>query len=334
AAYYYLEIAADRYVSEFRYSVRSGLLANAGDEDSGSALDPGSILSAGDSYILEDYLSSGQAMVDLEARLPLREMLAKDGGDPVRRYAADLPPEELVDFWREAVRVRFDLTTGITSVKVTLFTPEDARAVADELVSLLRELVDELAESAQAQMLAYVNGEVATSRTQVNSARDLIEEFRRTNRTFDPSVTTGQTEQLIAELNAQISELRTQLASLPVGSPRAPNLESRISSLESQIAEQRAKLDTGGDAEALNRFERLQREYEIEVESYIATLELRQNSRATATLSQVHLVVFVPPKLPALSTAPDRPLEILIVGLIALGIWLVVRIFMASLRTP
>lgn len=337
AIWYYFSIAADRYVSEFRYAVRAGTLASDS-QQGGSLSDPSALLAAGDSFILEDYLTSARAMVDLEQRLALREMLDRDGDDPVRDYSPDLPPEDLLDFWRAAVSVRFDVITGISVVQVQMYRPEDTKQVADALVDMMRVLVDQLSEDAQSEMLGYVAGEVRDARQLLDDSLDRIEQFRRDTAMFSPDVTTGQTEALIAALRGQISEVTTQLDSLPADSPRRAVLLERIRSLERQIADERAKAGgSGKDGELsgqLNEFERLENEYEIALQSYISALELQRESRATATLSQVQLVVFVPPPLPILSTAPERELEVGIIALIAFAIWLIGRIFLASLRTP
>ncbi|MEM7505810.1 MAG: hypothetical protein AAF415_03615 [Pseudomonadota bacterium] len=339
ATWYYFSVAADRYVSEFRYAVRAGTLGSGSDAAGGGSLsDPSALLAAGDSFILEDYIVSARAMVDLAERVPLREMLDRDGDDPVRAYSPDLPPEDLLDFWRSAVSVRFDVITGISVVRVQMYRPEDSKMVADALVDMLRVLVDQLTENAQAEMLTYVASEVRDARLLLDENRNNIELFRRENRMFSPDVTTGQTEELIAELRGQISEITTQLDSLPIDSPRRPVLLDRIRSLDRQIADERSKAGgKSGDgelSEQLNQFERLENEYQISLDSYISALELQRESRATATLSQVQLVVFVPPPEPILPTQPERWWEVLIIALIAFAIWLIGRIFLASLRTP
>ncbi|MDT8345866.1 MAG: hypothetical protein RQ752_15675 [Thermohalobaculum sp.] len=343
AAYYYL-IAADRYITEFRYAVRGGpgSFGTEADRISVSMGAGAALQAAADSFILEDYLRSYASFADVEARVPdLRARLGRDGGDPIRRYSPDLPPEELIDHWNGALDVRFDVVTGITTVGVAFYAPEDSLAVAQALVAELAILVDRLTEQARAEMLAYVEGEFAIAEDRLRAALDAIEAFRRENEIVSPTETAELGSTVIATLTSQITEdrvrLRTLMQNVP-NSPQIPVLSDRIASLEAQVAVERAALG-GHSADAalpgqLSVFERLQSEYQIARDSYISTLELRQKARANATLGMAQLVVFVPPRPAVWSTEPLRWLAVLIVLGAAFLIWLISRIMLASMRTP
>lgn len=342
AAYYYL-IAADRYVTEFRYAVRGGPASFGTDTDQVSvSMGAGAALqAAADSFILEQYLRSFAAFADVERHVPLREMLGRDGGDPVRRYSPTLPPEELIDFWNGALDVRFDVVTGITTVGVKLFRPEDSQAVAEALVEELGILVDRLSERARNEMLSYVEAEFTEAENRLRLSLDAIEGFRRENEIVSPTETAELGSTVIATLTAEITALRVRLRTLlqnVPNSPQIPVLTDRIASLEAQVAAERAAL--GGQSPGaplpgqLSIFERLQSEYQIARDSYVATLDLRQKARANATLSMAQLVVFVPPRPAIWSIAPLRWLEVLIVFGVAFLIWLIGRILLASMRTP
>ena len=56
-------------------------------------------------------------------------------------------------------------------------------------------------------------------------------------------------------------------------------------------------------------------------------------SRANASLNQAQLVVFVEPRTPTKSIDPDRPWEVALIVVFAFLIWVIVRVFMASLAT-
>ncbi|MEM9762203.1 MAG: hypothetical protein AAF968_06805, partial [Pseudomonadota bacterium] len=75
-------------------------------------------------------------------------------------------------------------------------------------------------------------------------------------------------------------------------------------------------------------------EYQIALDSYIATLGLQQQAQAQATLGRAHLVVFVPPRQALTATAPDRPVEVLKIGVAAFLLWVMGRVLLAALRTP
>lgn len=342
AALYFYTIAVDRYVSEFRYAVRGGAIQEGSDDVGGVLGAAASALQmAGDSFILEDYLVSPAALADLEARVPLREMLDRDGDDPVRGYEPTIAPEELLEFWESAITVTFDVITGITTVTVSAYHPDDSRRIADALVEMLDRLVDQLSEEAQTEMLAFVDKEFATAETRLAQALAEIEDFRRRNRVITPEGEGETILTMIAQLTDQLTDARVRLRTLRQNVPNSPQisvLEKRIESLLAQISAERDSFG-GGPAdqflpEQLNEYERLENQYQIARDTFVSTLELRQQAQANAELSRVQLVVFVTPRRPILSTMPIRWLEVLKYTGIAFAIWLVLRIFTASLRTP
>jgi capsular polysaccharide transport system permease protein len=340
-ALYYYGIAADRYVTEFRYSVRGGAMMQDGGGGGGVLGGGGALIFAGDSFVLEDYLASAQALLDVETHAPVRDWLGRDGGDPIRGYRPDLPLEDLVEYWIAAIDPRFDAVTGITTVSVTMFTPEDARRVGAALVEELTRIVDSLSRQARTQMLDYVNAEFESAAADLQAAREAIEAFRRTNRMISPDeeVTIGSS--IMATLNNQLTERTVELRALrerAPNSPRIPALEGEIASLQAQLAqelEQRGGSGERGPAlpAQLTSFDELQNAYAIARDTYVSTLRLKQEAEAAATLGQAELVVFVPPRRADVSTAPRRAVETLKLFGVAFAIWLILRIFLASLRT-
>ena len=339
AGWYYYAVAADRYVAELRYSVRGGATSPSSASAGGMGGAGAGLVHAADSFVLEDYLHSPQAALDVAARTPLREMLDRDGDDPVRGFDPDMPIEDLVGYWRAAIRPRFDAVTGITTVEVAMFRPQDAAAVGRAVVDELERIVDSLSAEQRREMLAYVEGELARARAELERAREAIEAFRRVNRIITPEEEVSIGSTVIGALSGQLAEARVALRALQErapNSPRIPALRGEIASLEAQLAEEAARRSEGEDAALpaqLTGFEALQAEYEIARETYVSTLALKQEAEAYATLGQAELVVFVPPRAPVLATEPDRPLEILKVFGVAFALWLLTRIVLASLRT-
>ncbi|MEM7499348.1 MAG: hypothetical protein AAF371_15325 [Pseudomonadota bacterium] len=338
-AWYYYEVAANRYVSGLRYAIRGGQGVESA--EAGSVQGAGFAAALSDGFILEDYLRSEAALADLEARLDLRAMLGRDGGDPVRAYDPAMPPEALLGFWNAALDLRFDVLTGITHLEVHLFRPEDSLAVANALVAMLDDLVDRLSEQQQNEMLAYVNGEFALAESRLRETLDAIEAFRRRTLTVSPTQEAELNSATIAQLTGELTALRVRLRTLIETVPNSPQvrrLREQVQSLEAQIANTRA---TVGGLEAdsalpvqLTDFERLQNEYQIALDSYIATLGLQQQAQAQATLGRAHLIVFVPPRRALTSTAPARATEVLKVTVAVFLLWVMGRVFLAALRTP
>jgi len=339
AIYYYYTIAVDRYVSEFRYSVRGGAMMQSSGDIGGAIGGNAALVFAADSFVLEDYLVSVQAFEDIEKKLPLREMLSRDGGDPVRNYQPDIPAEEMLPFWERAVDVQFDAITGITTARISFYSPEDARAVAEALVAELQRIVNGLTREARDDMLEYVNSEYDLAEAELNSARAAIEAFRRANKTFSPDEDVSIDSGIISELRGLINAKEVELATMRQQAPSSPTIRlirEEIASLNRQLAsvyESRDGTGEGAFATNLAEFEELQTQYEFARDTYIQSQELRQQAQANATLNQAQLVVFVEPRTPTKSTDPDRLWEVALIVVFAFLIWVIVRVFMASLAT-
>jgi capsular polysaccharide transport system permease protein len=339
AIYYYYTIAVDRYVSEFRYSVRGGAIMQNNGDIAGAIGGSAALVFAADSFVLEDYLVSVQAFEDIEKKLPLREMLSRDGGDPVRNYDPDLPAEEILRFWKRGVDVQFDAITGITTARISFYSPEDSRAVAEALVAELQGIVNGLTREARDDMLEYVNSEYALAETELNRARVAIEDFRRENRTFSPDEELTIDSGIISELRGEINAKEVELATTRQQARNSPSIsliQEEIASLNRQLAgvyEARVGSGEGGFATNLSQFEELQSQYQFARDTYIQTLNLRQQAQANATLNQAQLVVFVEPRTPTKSIDPNRPWEVALIMVFAFLVWVIVRVFMASLAT-
>ena len=339
AIYYYYAIAVDRYVSEFRYSVRGGAMMQNNGDIAGAIGGAAALVFAADSFVLEDYLLSVQAFEDIEKKLPLRQMLSKDGGDPVRAYSADLPAEEMLPFWERAVDVQFDAITGITTARISFYEPDDSLAVAEALVAELQRIVNGLTREARDDMLEYVNSEYDLAEAELNRAREAIEEFRRANRTFSPDEDVTIDSGIISELRGKIAEKEVELATMLQQAPNSPSIRlirEELASLSRQldgVYASRVGTGEGSFSTNLSEFEELQTQYEFTRDTFIQSQNLRQQAQANATLNQAQLVVFVEPRTPTKSIDPDRPWEVALIIVFAFLIWVIVRVFMASLAT-
>lgn len=341
ARHYYFDVAADRFVTEFRYSVRGGAAMPDASDSGGVIGAASSLVFAGDSYILEDYLQSAQAVVDVAARLPLDTMLALDGDDPVRQYVPGSSAEEMLRYWLDAVSVNFDAVTGISTVRVSLFTAEDAYAVARSLVETLDQIVNSLSANARREALAYVDETFRQSEATLAQARMAIAEFRRENRIVSPTEQAEIGSEIISTLSNDLAQFRVRLRSLRQQAPASPQiamLEEKIDSVEEQLVVEFDLRGGGAGEEAalpnqLSDYEELENAYQIARDTYVNTADLMHRARADMVLREAQLVVFVPPRQPFHASEPKRVTETMIVFGIVFMAWLMLRILLAGLRT-
>lgn len=238
AAVYYLAVAADRYVSEARFAVRSNEAQMADALGMITGLPASTVVS--DSYIVSDYVRSREMVEELERRLPLRQIYADPRADFLTRLDPAATREELIAYWDSRVDVFYDSTKNTIAVQVEAFAPEQAQQIVTEIVAVVRQLVNELSMQARRDAVQFASSELARAELRIRGARQAMLDFRVVHNDFDPGATVAATLAIVAQLEGERSKLNSQLAAIAgYLSPDAPSvqmLKSRIAALEGEIA--------------------------------------------------------------------------------------------------
>jgi len=184
AAYYYL-LAADRYAIEFQYTVLRGQSSRLAPMR--SRADTDSPRQSRDSYVLVEYLRSAAAFATLAKRIPIRRILAGDGGNIIRGYRMNLPVEIQLGYWNEMLDARFDPVTGITTIRIEAFRPEDSYLVASTVLELLKIQARKLSESGADKAMRFTAEARERAELQLKGAIHAVEAFQRTNPSLQDS---------------------------------------------------------------------------------------------------------------------------------------------------
>jgi capsular polysaccharide transport system permease protein len=166
---YYSAVAAPQYVSEFRFSVKdSSTSMNMGGMTnmlSASGLPAGGAVV--ENFLVVDYLSSRQAVDDLQKQIPLIEMYSRPEIDSWSRFDRSLPVEGFVLYWQKMIRAHYDQITGIASAQIRAFTPQDSEAIAKALVALSEDLVNKIANRTRVDEVEKAQERVRRVRAQL-----------------------------------------------------------------------------------------------------------------------------------------------------------------------
>lgn len=341
AAYLYL-IASDQYVSEAHFTVRSQSSSSSGatpvsSGGLGGLLGGGgaSVSAIGDSLAVVDYLQSHDAVEALQKRLDLVALFRRPEADFLSRLSIARPtPEFLYNYYGNQVQVLFDQDTGITTMTARAFRPQDAYAIASQLLLLGERRVNEM------NIRAYGDA-VATSKRQLDEVEAALRkiggqvtDFRQTEREVDPANAAAAQIGLVTQLQGQLAAARAQLQTtnqlIGGNNPQADALRKQITSLEAQIGAQNARL-TGGNkaiASGLGTFEDLQTQRTFLQQRYASVSTSYEQARQQAIRQQLYIVRVVNPNMPVKSIYPKRfvtTLTILVVLFIVYSIgWLIV----------
>jgi capsular polysaccharide transport system permease protein len=341
AAVYYFLIAADQYVAEFRFAVRSAEPARS---EFGGLLpsDGASAPAAADSYIVVQYIRSRAMVDDLGRTLDLRLIYSTRLADWPARLHLPVSIEELVDYWKGQVDAFFDPTNGTVMVRVSAFTRHDALHLAQAILAASEALVNRMSTRARLDALRDSATAVDTAERRLVTALARLREFRDKEGLIDPNKAADAREALADRLRDALVRARTERSTLRQylrdDAPTVKLLEARIAAL----AEQQRAVESGVTATArtrppalsrvMGRYEELESERRFAEDAYQHALEALDRSRLNADRQHVYIADFVPPRLPEEAVYPRRVRALTIVFLVAFAVWAIGGLTVRSVR--
>lgn len=330
SAFYFALIAAPVFVSSTQISIRgkesapsTGLL--------GAFLPTSGSGGLSESVAVREFIHSPQMFEQLETRHDLREHYGSfrlDGFNSISRKASN---EAFLEFYRNRVDVTLDREAAILAIDVNAFDADTALSVANSIVELSENYVNDLSARIREATLADATAELAGAAEDIRTVRLQLAEFRNRSGELDPASRGAGTVASLIALEADITRFRSELASqLTINQPDAPQIreiEARIESLERQAQAQRLQLASeGGDgtlAEVLLEYEGLVIEREYAETRLTAALAALDGARQLADQRERFVVTIVDPVLPSVATRPRRWAGFifsLLVGIIGYGI--------------
>ena len=340
-AIYYLAIAADQYVSEFRMTLRrveapqiAPLLLFGGDAAPSTA--------ATESQIVTQYIASRAIVDELDPSLGLRQLFSPPVADWWARLHNPASIEELVRYWKGQVDPFYDNSTGTIVVRLRAFAPADALRLAQAVVAASETLVNDLSTRARRDAVSHAEADVASTEARLTAALGKIREFRDKSGLIDPGKAADATAQLTNKLRDDLIKANAQLATLKTfmrdDAPPVRVLKARIRSLETQEHSLAQELTTTGQSatpalsQTLGSYDTLEAEHRFAEAAYQHALEALDKARDTARRQQIYIASFVPPSLPEEALYPHRWRTLGVVALIAFAVWAIGLLAVQSAR--
>ena len=341
AAAYLFVIAADQYVSEFRFSLSSidpprldtlSLLAGNASHSAAGV----------ESQIVVQYITSRAIVDELDGALNLRRMFSPPEADWWARLPRPTSIEALVQYWRGQVDPFYDPANGTVVVRVRAFAASDALQLAQAIVAASEKLVNELSSRARHDTVSHAEQEVAQAETRLKAALGEVRAFRDREGVIDPGRSAEAAGSLAARLRDELVRTNAELATLQSymrdDAPSVKVVKARIRSLESQqrvVAQgmtdpDRSRADTL--SRQLGSYEQLDSERRFAEAAYQHTLHGLDQARANADRQQVYIASFVPPSLPEEALYPRRWRSLGVVALLAFAFWAIGGLTVQSIR--
>ena len=243
------------------------------------------------------------------------------------------------------VSAHFDTSSQIITVEVQAFTPEESKLVAEQILDLSGQLVNQISERVRLDTVRVAEAEVARSEQLLREHRSAISVFREQEQDIDPTRSVEAQQLLLGRLEGELSEARTRMGSirqfLKEDAPSVKVLESKIEALEFQLEEQRAKLGAGtAEAETKSQtltalvgaYEELAVDLEFLQRAYVSSLASLEAARLEADRQQRYLASFVLPKMPEKALYPKSVTNVLLIFALSLMGWGIITMFVYVVR--
>ncbi len=309
-ALYFFFYATPQFVSEARFVIKtqgSGA-ASLTAELMGGARGIGSSESEN---AVRDHLLSHDALGALRERVNLVEVFRPPQADIYSRLWWPNPTaERLLDHYRYQVRVVPDAYTGIVTMTVRTYTPEQSRALARHLLEIGEEWVTRANQRMLDETLRASREVVERAEERVASAAAAVTEFRQRELALNPTRSAELAVSNIGALEAEATRLRSDLQQLQAfsrpNSPQIQNLRNRITAVERQVQEERARVANAdrGVTQQVAGFERLVLEQELANRGLAAAMAGFETATSNAQRQQIFLQRVVEPNLAERSLYP------------------------------
>lgn len=337
AVVYFGFIAADVYISESRFVVRSPERQTA--SPLGILLKgTGFTRSQDDSFTVQDFILSRDALRVLDEKLELRA--AYKNGDIFSRFPGldwDDSFENMHRYYQKMVGVQLDPVSSIATLTVRAFNANEAQQINRQLLEMGEALVNQLNERGRRDMIRFAANEVAEAEKKAKLAALTVARYRNEKGVIDPEKQSAIPLQQIAKLQDELIATKSQLSQLQLltkDNPQIPVLRKRIQMLETEIDLESGRV-AGGSLSLASKaaeFQRLALEKEFADKQLASALTSLEQARNEAQRQQLYLERIAKPSLPDAAMEPKRLRAILATLLLGLVAWGVLTMIVAGIR--
>ena len=312
-------IASDQYVAEARFAVKAAQFEFGRDSANGTlaSLGSGSIpsIASQDAYIITNYIHSRAIIDDLDGKIDIKEIYRRPEADFWARLKTNPSAEQVTDYWKKMVTTYIDGPSGIVTLMVRAFRPDDAEKLAQAVMEASEKLANDVSARARKTIMRQAEDEVRRSEGLVRTALVDMRKFRDRQGFIDPVSAATSTSTLLMQDMAEKIHLENNYfvvsKATSANAPTVVDLKSRLDGLDSQIAKLKAEL-TGHSAEgrtisaSLVTFEQLELKRMFAEKLYTMAQDALERARLRAEQQNIFVSTFVPPAAPEEAQYPER----------------------------
>jgi capsular polysaccharide transport system permease protein len=339
ASIYYGIIASDVYISESQFVVRSPERPSVSGFDA-MLQGAGIIKSQDDSYMVHDFILSRDALSYLDKNLGFKNKYSDKSIDRFSRFNGlgfDNSFEELYQYYHKQIETTVDTSSGISTLKVKSFSPEEAYAINERLIEMSELLVNRLNVRARNDMIRFAESEVDRAVHSTKLASSNLSNYRSRESIFDPEKQSALQLQLVSKLQDELILSKTQLGqmkSLSPDSPQIGTMQRRVELLQQEINSESGKItnSSGSLAKKASTFDQLSVERMFTEKQLASALAGLEQARSDAARKQLYLERVSSPIKPDTAVEPHRIQSIVAVFIFGLIFWGILVMLIAGVR--
>jgi capsular polysaccharide transport system permease protein len=336
-ATYLFAYASKLYAVEVRFAVR---IADLVRPQQGPSLFGGAMIATlTESNAVVQYLRSRDALDSIDTQMPVQQLFARPDIDIFQRLRANAPPERALQYMNRMVIPHFDHTSGIVTVEVRAFSPEEARSLAVLVENLAEALVNRMSSLARQGLLTAVERETAEAEARLAALRDELRDLRERSERLDPRRNALAADELRAKLETEIAMQRARLEEqrrfIRDSAPQIVQQRDRLEALQRELREQVLSGTASSEQSlpaTLRQFEALEFAVMNAQKAYDAALATLERARGDANRQQIYLSPIVRPSLPLQEAYPRPWRELLTFSALGSLAGLLMLLLMRTLR--
>lgn len=263
AGVYFFAVARDRYAVESSYVVRrsSEDVSLGGGSTGGLAglLAGSSQNSLEDARYLRTYLTSPQVLEDLLKTYDFDAAYSRLPPDLMAGLPSGANRQDRLKFFQKQVQVQLDENSGVITLTTVGLSPKAAYQLNNFLLMQSEQFVNRLNQRIGAAQLQFARKELASSKVQLDKAKQRLLDFQSSREVIDPKVEAGIVANSVGGLEMKLADLKLQRFTLEqqYKSSDEPDLlavNDQIAELQRMIhAERKGLVSRQGSGRNLNR---------------------------------------------------------------------------------
>jgi capsular polysaccharide transport system permease protein len=295
---------------------------------------------ATDSFVVQDYMTSRDAVGTLESQHHLREAVARSSTDFLERFPRPFEAptlENLARAYPRYVNVAYNSSTGITTLEVKAFRAQDAHELAAALLDGGETLINHLNDRADQDAVADTKRQIEEAESAVGRAEDALTAFRNRQRLIDPTRSSQVNLELLGKLQSDIATLRAERAGIAASAPQSPQLatlDNRIRAYEAQAQNEQTIMagQAGSLAPMIGEYERLSLDRDFADKTLATAATAAEDARLEARRKRLYLERISNPSLPDSPAGPQRVSSLATAYFTLLLVYGIVALLLAGFR--